>query len=85
MVSLEAMACGLPVIATDVGGIKEILEKNFGKIVPANDPASLKEAILDFSHRDLNPIKKGLRLLIEKKHSWDKNVKKLTKIYEELI
>jgi len=85
LVSLEAMACGLPVIATDVGGIKEILEKNFGKIVPANDSASLKEAILDFSHRDLNPIKKGLRLLIEKKHSWDKNVEKLTKIYEELI
>ncbi len=85
LVALEAMACGLPVIATDVGGIKEILDINFGKIVPANNPTSLKEAILDFSHRDLNPIRKRLRLLIEKKHSWDKNVEKLAKIYEELI
>jgi glycosyltransferase involved in cell wall biosynthesis len=85
LVSLEAMACGLPVIATKVGGIEEIMEENFGIIVPPDNPNSLKEAILDFSQRDLSIVKKDLRLAMELKHSWDENVQKLTKIYEELI
>jgi glycosyltransferase involved in cell wall biosynthesis len=85
LVSLEAMACGLPVIATDVGGIKEVIEEKYGIIVPPDDPDSMKKAILDFSQRNLSIIKKDLRGLIELKHSWDKNVRKLEKIYEDLI
>jgi glycosyltransferase involved in cell wall biosynthesis len=85
LVSLEAMACGLPVIATDVGGIKEVIEEKYGIIVPPDDPDSMEKAILDFSQRNLSIIKKDLRGLIELKHSWDKNVRKLEKIYEDLI
>ena len=85
LVSLEAMACGLPVIATDVGGIKEVIEEKYGIIVPPDDPDSMEKAILDFSQRNLSIIKKDLRGLIELKHSWNKNVRKLEKIYEDLI
>jgi glycosyltransferase involved in cell wall biosynthesis len=85
LVSLEAMACGLPIIATDVGGIKEIIEDKYGIIVPPDDPDSMEKAILYFSQRKLTIVKKDLRSLTELKHSWDKNVQKLTKIYEELI
>jgi glycosyltransferase involved in cell wall biosynthesis len=44
---LEAMAAGLPVIATDVGGNREsVADGETGLIVPAKDPAALSTAIL---------------------------------------
>jgi glycosyltransferase involved in cell wall biosynthesis len=41
----ESMACGTPFIATDVGGISEIVRPGLGILVPPNNPASLAEAI----------------------------------------
>ena len=85
LVALEAMACGLPVAATNVGGISEVLSEDYGKLVPPNSPDSLAEAVLEFSRKDLSALRKGLRTMIEQKYSWDTNVKKLGEIYEELI
>jgi glycosyltransferase involved in cell wall biosynthesis len=85
LVVLEAMACGLPVIATDVGGTSEVMSEDYRKLVPPNVPISLAEAILKFSCKDLTALKKELRVMMEQKYSWDLNVEKLGKIYEELI
>ena len=52
IVALEAMACGTPVIATDVGGIREMIEhKVSGWLVPFGDERLLAEALTTFSHR----------------------------------
>jgi glycosyltransferase involved in cell wall biosynthesis len=45
-VIIEAMAAAKPVIATNGGGVPEILEHNVtGLLVPMNDPAALAEAL----------------------------------------
>jgi len=45
-VLLEAMACGLPVVATDVGGNAEVVARDeLGTIVPFDDGAALERAI----------------------------------------
>lgn len=85
LVALEAMACALPVIATDVGGVREILNEDYGKLVPPNQPELLAKAILDFAEVDFSQHKKELRAMMEEKFSWDRNVERLVEIYEELI
>jgi len=52
----EAFSCGLPVIATDVGGIPEVVNNNNGILVKPKDEIALENAIdkmLD-SYRDYN-------------------------------
>jgi glycosyltransferase involved in cell wall biosynthesis len=45
-VFLEAMACGLPVVSTDVGGNREVVcRPELGDIVPFGEPAALEAAI----------------------------------------
>lgn len=61
MVALEAMACGTPVIASDVGGLSFIVKNDeTGLLVPYNDPAALAEKIhyllSDPARRDLMGI-----------------------------
>jgi glycosyltransferase involved in cell wall biosynthesis len=55
LAAIEAMAHGVPVIASDTGGLPEIIESgNGGWLVPAGDPAALAQAITAAaSDRDL--------------------------------
>ncbi len=85
LVGLESMACGLPLLATDVGGIGEIMMQDYGELIPPNDPKAMAVAALDFANKDPAKLKEKLRKVIIEKYSWDKNVEKLTSIYEEII
>ncbi|GGA09712.1 MULTISPECIES: exopolysaccharide biosynthesis GT4 family glycosyltransferase EpsE [Salipiger] len=47
---MEAMACGVPVIGTDAGGVRELIDDGHnGKLVPPKDPTALARAIRDLA------------------------------------
>lgn len=50
LVALEAMACGTPVVGTNVGGLKYLLADGAGEIVSAKDSEALYKAILYLIH-----------------------------------
>ena len=44
-VIVEALACACPVVATDVGGIPELVKEGCGILVPPHDPEALAKAL----------------------------------------
>lgn len=46
LVLAEAMACGTPIVATDVDGIPEVVEGTRTKLIPPQNPVKLRDAVL---------------------------------------
>ena len=84
VVMLEAMASGVPVIASRVGGVPEAL--NYGKtgiLIEQKNPKQIKEAVISLLHNDdlrMSLSKKG-REWILKTFSWDSLAKQITEIF----
>lgn len=68
MAALEAMACGKPVIVSDVGGMRELITKDVGRLVDPHDSDSIAYEICNFlSSRQLRmQVGANARALVEK-------------------
>ena len=88
MILLEAMAMAKPIVATNIDGVKEVLNNGeTGLLVTPRDPIVLSEAIVDLlNHRD-KAYQMGLaaRRVVEKRFGADIMVQKVEKIYEKLL
>lgn len=85
---VEAMLMGLPIVSTDVGGFKSILDRsNVGILVPPKDVAALKEAfvrILIDSESAKKLGEAGKKYALEN-FSADRMAAQVEEVYKELI
>lgn len=87
MVLLEAMASSVPVIASDIPGVRSVAECA-GTTVERKNPVALAEAILDyfsFSSEDQNALKEQARKAVEEKFSWEQVVNEHETLYTRSI
>jgi glycosyltransferase involved in cell wall biosynthesis len=85
---LEAMACGLPVVVTDLDGNKECVREGVnGFLFSKGDFKTLAEKIVyllgdEDARRRFGVIS---RRYVEKEGSYEKEMRKMEKLYEELV
>jgi glycosyltransferase involved in cell wall biosynthesis len=85
---LEAMAAGLPVVATAVGGVPEVVEDGrTGFLVPPREPAALADRVrcllLDAERRRV--MGAAGRARVRENFSVDRMVAAIAEIYDELL
>jgi glycosyltransferase involved in cell wall biosynthesis len=84
---LEAMACGLPIIVTDVGGIRDYIDDSYAKLLPLhNIDAMVDETMNLIGDIELQrKLGKRARQKAEESFSWEIISKQMLQLYQSLF
>ncbi|WP_310425221.1 glycosyltransferase family 1 protein [Chamaesiphon sp. VAR_48_metabat_135_sub] len=88
LVAIEAMACGTPVVASDVGGLKfTVVPEETGLLVPAKDEAAFAQAIERILTDDLwaQQMRKQAVTRVQDNFSWTGVAVQLSDLYRSLL
>jgi glycosyltransferase involved in cell wall biosynthesis len=83
VVVIEALASGLPVVATQCGGPEEIITADVGELAPPEDPAALADAMGRLARRRFD--RPTIRRYFETTYSASAVVPRLERLYGEVL
>ncbi len=87
MVALEAMACGKPVVASQIGGLAFLVKDGItGFSVPVDDPDELASRLTSLlADSNLREEMGNQAVLAAQEYSWERITSKLMGLYEEIL
>jgi glycosyltransferase involved in cell wall biosynthesis len=88
LVAIEAMACGTPVIASDVGGLKfTVVPEETGLLVPVQDIVAFAQAIARVLNDEpwAHKLRKQAPLRVQQNFSWSGVAAHLSDLYRRLL
>ena len=85
LIVLEAMACGLPVVATNKGGVAELVDAETGILAEPNSVDSLAGAIDAIFERDLERMGQAARRKAVERYDWNEILPQVVKRYDALL
>jgi glycosyltransferase involved in cell wall biosynthesis len=86
LVAVEALACGLPVVATNAGGLPDFIDDRVGWLVEVGDSDQLASAIIAAIERDAKAHKGPVAAsFARQRFSWSKKVDEMIGVYREAL
>ena len=85
MVLLEAMACGVPVLAMAAGAVPELVDDQCGMLVAPCNVEALTQGIADLARRDLRAMGQCGRNRTLRQYDWDVVMPQLIQHYSRLM
>jgi alpha-1,6-mannosyltransferase len=85
LVTLEAMACGRPVVVARAGAFPEVVDESVGVLAEPQSDASMAEAIAALYERDLEALGATARARVLRSFTWDRSFHAQTAAYAALI
>lgn len=87
MVALEAMACGTPVVASEVGGLAFLIQDEVtGYHVPVGEPEALCDRLsLLLEDRNLHERMSKDAVIFSQEYAWENIAAKIVELYQKLM
>ena len=87
LVILEAMASGLPVISTKVGGIPYQVDRSCGVLVDSGNPQAIAEAFeqLTENKQKLAAMSSAAYQMVRARFDWDRSAQQAFTFYQNLL
>ena len=87
MVALEAMACGTPVVASQIGGLAYLVQDGVtGYTVPVDEPMQLADRLTLLLQDHILRVQMGRQAVqVAREYAWDKIASKMLAVYDELL
>jgi D-inositol-3-phosphate glycosyltransferase len=87
MVALESMACGTPVVASQVGGLAYLVQDGVtGYTVPASEPEALAERLTTLLQDEQLRLRMGKRAAeFAQQYGWNIIAERILNLYKEIL
>ena len=87
MVLTRALACAVPVVASDIPGYRAVVDPDIGVLVPPGDHAALAAAVVEVLADEALRQRRGLagRELVQHRYAWERIAGRLLEIYEDVV
>ncbi|MEW5719783.1 MAG: glycosyltransferase family 4 protein, partial [Chloroflexota bacterium] len=87
MILLEAMAAGVPIVASDIAGYRSVVARNVeGLLIPPKDEAAIARAVIELLR---DPARRAAMSAAGKckaaQHDWDLIAQRVLAYYDQLI
>ncbi len=87
LTAIESLACGTPVITSDIPGVRgRVMDSQTGYLFKSGSADDLKnklEKMLNLSENEYQNMSRHCRQEAEKKYGWDAHVEKLAEVYKK--
>ncbi|HSD84548.1 MAG TPA: glycosyltransferase family 4 protein, partial [Anaerolineae bacterium] len=86
LVVLESLACGTPVLASEVGGLSQLVPSNVGRLFSAGDYATIAAHVTDTNRSNFKATAQAACVAhVCKKFSWDRTVDRIIAVYQDVL